>query len=159
MAVIANIDDTLAFVFKLLLLLFKIFLLFYRSFLLNRNSFDRSYQNYLSERPSYLELFQRFLFILFKKLNLKNIIFFSLPQSTEILHQLKLPNKLISLIDNSNGIYQKSTISSSTSSSSISLEATTSTNYIPQNENDIQNPGDISLFDWITNQVISFLFQ
>ncbi|CAF4421068.1 unnamed protein product, partial [Adineta steineri] len=62
MAVIANIEDTLS------------------SFLLNRNSFDRSYQNYLSERSSYLELFQ------------------NLPHAIEILHQLKLPNKLISLI-------------------------------------------------------------
>ncbi|CAF1412794.1 unnamed protein product [Adineta steineri] len=117
MAVIANIEDTLS------------------SFLLNRNSFDRSYQNYLSERSSYLELFQ------------------NLPHAIETLHQLKLPNKLISLIENSNLIYHKSTVSSSTSSSSISLAATTSTNLLTQNENDIQVTGDMSLFEWITAQL------
>jgi hypothetical protein len=86
--------------------------------------------------------------------NLK-ISFFSLPHAIEILHQLKLPNKLIASIDNSSGIYHKSTVSTSTSSSSISLEATTtSTNYSPQNENEIQNPGDMSLLEWITAQVI-----
>lgn len=84
---------------------------------------------------------------------------FSLPRAIEILHQLKLPNKLIALIDNSSGIYNKSTVSSSTSSSSISLEATTSTNYLSQNENDVQHLGDMSLFEWITAQVILFLFK
>ncbi|CAF4064310.1 unnamed protein product [Rotaria sp. Silwood2] len=114
MAVIANIEDTLS---------------------LNRNSFNRIYQNYLSERPSYKELFQ------------------SLPRAIKILHQLKLPNKLIALIDNSNGINYKSTVSSSASSSSICSAATISTNYVTQNDNDIQTGGDISLFEWVTAQL------
>ena len=83
-----------------------------------------------------------------------------LPQAIEILHQLKLPSKLLALIDTSNGIYQKSTVSSSTSSSSISLDATTSANYSPpMNENDIQNAGEMSLLEWITAQVRFFLFS
>ncbi|CAF1195459.1 unnamed protein product [Rotaria sp. Silwood1] len=117
MAVIANVEDTLS------------------SFLLNRNSFNRLYQNYISERSSYLELFQ------------------SLPRAIKILHQLKLPNKLIALIDNVNGINYKSTVSSSASSSSISSATTTSSNYVTQNENDIQTEGDMSLFEWITAQL------
>ncbi|CAF1106474.1 unnamed protein product [Rotaria sordida] len=116
MAVIANIEDTLS------------------SFSLNRNSFNRLYQNYLLERPSYLELFQ------------------SLPRAIKILHQLKLPYQLITLIDNSGGINYKSTISSSTSSSSIS-SVTTSTNHSPQNDNDTQTRGDMTLFEWITAQL------
>ncbi|CAF3521247.1 unnamed protein product [Rotaria sp. Silwood1] len=118
MAVIANVEDTLS------------------SFLLNRNSFNRLYQNYISERSSYLELFQ------------------SLPRAIKILHQLKLPNKLIALIDNVNGINYKSTVSSSASSSSISSATTTSSNYVTQNENDIQTEGDMSLFEWITAQLL-----
>jgi hypothetical protein len=157
MAVIANIDDTLSFVLQIIITI-NIFFSFCRSFLLNRNSFDRLYQNYLSERPFYLELFQRF--VLFSTNNeTKKISFFSLPHAIETLHLLKLPIKLIALIDNSTGIYHKSTVSTSTSSSSISLEATTSTNYLPQNENDNQNPGDMSLYEWITAQVILFLFK
>ncbi|UJR29899.1 hypothetical protein I4U23_017447 [Adineta vaga] len=117
MAVIANIEDTLS------------------SFLLNRNSFDRSYQVYLEERESYLELFQ------------------SLPHSIEILHQLKLPNKLTVSIDNSTGIYNRSNVSTSTSSSSISLTATTSTTFLPSNENESQSIGEMSLFEWITAQL------
>jgi hypothetical protein len=53
-------------------------------------------------------------------------------------------------------MYHKSTVSSSTSSSSISLTATTSTNFLPPNENDIQTTGDMSLFEWITAQVILY---
>jgi hypothetical protein len=81
---------------------------------------------------------------------------FSLPHAIEILHQLRLPNKLLALLDTSNGMYHKSTVSSSTSSSSISLTATTSTNFLPPNENDIQTTGDMSLFEWITAQVILY---
>ncbi|CAF1396648.1 unnamed protein product [Adineta ricciae] len=117
MAVIANIEDTLS------------------SFLLNRNSFDRSYQAYLSERPSYLELFQ------------------SLPNAIEILHDLKLPSKLIALIGNSTGIYNKSTVSTSTSSSSISSSATTSTTVLPQAESEDEITEEMSLFQWITAQL------
>lgn len=126
---------------------------------MNRDSFDRSYRTYLTERSSYLELFQRFE---------QNLIFdehirlfdFRLPQGIAILHQLKLPQKLLSSIDTSSGIYQKSTVSSSTSSSSISIDATTSANYSPPiNENDIQNPGEMSLLEWITAQVCSLIAQ
>lgn len=122
--------------------------------MLNRDSFDRSYQSYLTERPSYLELIQRFDYSFHENL-IVNRLYFRLPQSIGILQQLKLPQKLVSLIDTSNGIYQKSTVSSSTSSSSISLDATTtSANYSPPiNENDIQNPGEMSLLEWITAQV------
>lgn len=106
------------------------------SFLLNQNSFDRLYQSYLTERNSYVELFQ------------------SLPESIGILHQLKLPSKLLCLIDNSNLISHRSTISTSTSSSSISVEPTTSTHQSsPTQDNDIQNQGDITLFEWITAQL------
>ncbi|CAF1541864.1 unnamed protein product [Rotaria magnacalcarata] len=123
MAVIANIEDTIS------------------SFVLNRNSFNRLYQNYLSERPSYLELFE------------------SLPFAIKILHQLKLPSKLVASIDNSTGVYYKSTVSSSTSSSSISSTITTSTNYLAQNDNDIQTGGDLSLFEWITVQLANVKLQ
>lgn len=80
----------------------------------------------------------------------------SLPESIGILHQLKLPSKLLCLIDNSNLISHRSTISTSTSSSSISVEPTTSTHQSsPTQDNDIQNQGDITLFEWITAQVRS----
>jgi len=118
MAVIANIEDTLS------------------SFLLNRTSFDRLYKNYLSERSSYLELFQ------------------SLPKTIEILHQLKLPQQLISTMDNSHGISQRSTLSSSTSSISLAGTTTTSANYVSHQENEnSSNNENISLFEWITTQL------
>ncbi len=98
------------------------------------------------------------MFLSLFRINLKNVCF-SLPQAIGILQQLKLPTKLIALIDNSTGIYQKSTVSASTSSSSISLEATTSTNYSPPlNENDMQTPGEMSLLEWITAQVIHLFY-
>lgn len=73
---------------------------------------------------------------------------FSLPSTIEILHELKLPNQLISSIDLSHGIYQKSTLSSS---SSISLAETT--NSTQQIDTDHSPSETISLFDWITAQV------
>nr|ADD91461.1 Rb1-inducible coiled coil protein 1-like protein [Adineta vaga] len=78
---------------------------------------------------------------------------YSLPHSIEILHQLKLPNKLTVSIDNSTGIYNRSNVSTSTSSSSISLTATTSTTFLPSNENESQSIGEMSLFEWITAQL------
>ena len=56
-------------------------------------------------------------------------------------------------------MYHKSTVSSSTSSSSISLSATTSTNLLTQNENDIQTAGEMSLYEWITAQVITLFLS
>ncbi len=73
--------------------------------------------------------FKRWIF-LFRRM-IDNWFCSGLPQATGILQQLKLSEKLIALIDTSNEIYQKSTVSSSTSSSSISLDATTSANYSP----------------------------
>ena len=134
---------------------------FPRSFLLNRSSFDRSYQSYLADRSSYLELFQRLDSSTFPSSISAERCHSSLPRAIEVLHQLKLPTKLVSLIDPSNGIYQRSTVSSSTSSSSISLTAATTSSTHPnvslQNESDTQPSAEISLFDWITAQVRSSL--
>ena len=135
------------------------FVLLCRSFLLNRDSFHRSYENYLSERPSYLELLQRFYFFGFRALiELKFIVRFRLPRAIETLRQLKLPNKLIALINTSNGRTDKFIVSSSSSSSSISL-ATTTSHCLPDNESNIGLQADFSLFDWITAQVIRYSIE
>ena len=78
--------------------------------------------------------------------------YFSLPVSVEMLCQLKLPSKLISLIDSFNGTHWKSTVSSSTSSSSVSLAATSNSQQ-QQHEFDIQTREEMSLHEWITAQV------
>lgn len=77
----------------------------------------------------------------------------------EILHQLKLPSKLIALMDNFNAINYKSTLSSSASSSSISSVAGANTNNLIQNDNDLQSEGNMSLFEWITAQVIQIFIS
>lgn len=61
-------------------------------------------------------------------------------------------------MDNSHGISQRSTLSSSTSSISLAGTTTTSANYVSHQENEnSSNNENISLFEWITTQVKSIL--
>lgn len=102
----------------------------------------------------------------------RSIVFtdFSLPESIEILHKLKLPPELSSSFDNSMVLNSRSPTSSSSSSSTtastmVYLSATTTnnsnSNNVSSSENDPSTVNQITLFQWITAQVrlIEFSFS
>lgn len=97
----------------------------------------------------------------FGKRTFENVISFVdfLKPSPLFINKNSLRNDLLQSIHRMESI-KKSTVSSSTSSSLISLDTTTSANYSPpMTENDIQNPGEMPLLQWITAQVCSLIIE